>query len=154
MLNRFFLKNTFLALLSATTLIGVTASPAEAYHGYHGFHGYHGGYHHHYWGHHSFGHSFARGLGWGVGMGVGYGAVNYAFRNRDYGYYDYNDGPYYGGYGGRPVIDNSQTIIYNAPPPPPVSELPPAYPYPVPGYTTFNPGYGYTSGPITAPPNF
>ncbi|MDF7673780.1 hypothetical protein PT277_08860 [Acetobacteraceae bacterium ESL0709] len=155
MLNRIFSKTTLIALLGATALLSMPVSPAIAHYGYHG---YHGDYYHH-WHHHSFGHSFARGMGWGVGMGLGYGAVNYALRDRDYDYgYRYSDySPYYGysgGYDGRPFVDNSQTIIYNAPPPPPVGVLPPAYPYPVPGYTTFNPGYGYTSGPITAPPNF
>lgn len=159
MLNRFFSKTGFMALVGATIFSSLPLSPAQAHPGYHGgYHGYHGGFHHH-WHHHSFGHSFAHGLGWGAGMGLGYGAINYALRRGDYGYgYGYDNGPYYGysgyDYGGPSVVDNSQTIIYNAPPPPPISVLPPAYPYPVPGYTTFNPGYGYTSGPITAPPNF
>lgn len=151
------LTHKVLPAISALMLLGVPLSNAHAHHG-------------------GFGRSFGRGIGMGLGGGIGYGVAQYGMHRifggyhrhyTDYSPYNsYNYGPYnyappppppYGGYYGAAAYGPPNVTIINEPPPPPPappSDVP-NYPYPVPGYTHYQPGSGYTTEPrVTYVPGY
>ncbi|GBQ06293.1 hypothetical protein AA15669_0867 [Saccharibacter floricola DSM 15669] len=158
------LTRTILPAFGALMLLGAPLNNAQAHH-------HHGG----------FGRGFAMGMGEGVGydaaqMGVnalfggggwgggGFGGpYNYAPAYPPFGGGGYYDSGYYGGgyggggYGSYPSYGPPQApnvTIINEAPPAPQNDIP-SYPYPVPGYTHYQPGAGYTTEPrVTYVPGY
>lgn len=146
------LTRAFLASVGTLFIFGTPFSNADAHH--------RGG----------FGRSFGRGIGMGLGGGIGYGVARYGMHrvfggfHHPYASYGYAPPPppYYGGgyYGVAPAYGPPNVTIINAPPPPPppppvLPNAVPNYPYPVPGYTHYQPGNGYTTEPrVTYVPGY